>query len=111
MSKEKSLALFRTPPHNYNCAQTIAAGFGREDLIESLKPCGGGRAPEGLCGAIYAATELAPPERRAAMLEAFRAKNGAVTCRSLKQEFRVPCPQCVAVAGELLEQVRTETEA
>lgn len=105
MSKEKSLAFFRTPPHNYNCAQTIAAGFGREDLIESFKLCGGGRAPEGLCGALHAALALAPENRRAELLEAFRAKNGATTCRSLKQECRVPCPQCVASAAELLEKL------
>lgn len=106
MSKEKSLQFFRTPPHNYNCAQTVAAGFGREDLIEPFKGCGGGRAPEGLCGALHAALELIPNEtKRAELLNAFRQKNGAVSCRELKQTFRVPCPQCVAVAAELLEQV------
>lgn len=108
MSKEKSLSLFRTPPHNYNCAQTVAAGFGHESFIEPFKACGGGRAPDGLCGALYAAIQLAPAEKQDAILEAFRQKNGAVTCRELKQTFRVPCPQCVAVAAELLENVSRE---
>ena len=103
MSKEKSLALFRTPPRNCNCAQTIAVGFGREDLFAEFASCGGGRASDGLCGAIYAATRLAPESARAAMIEAFRAKNGSALCRELKRDFRVPCPQCVATAAELLE--------
>lgn len=103
MSKEKSLQFFRTPPHNYNCAQTVAAGFGRDDLIEPFKTCGGGRAPEGLCGALYAALELAPEAKRTEIIEAFRRENGSVSCRDLKQTFRVPCPQCVAVAAKLLE--------
>jgi hypothetical protein len=108
MSKEKSLSFFRTPPHNYNCAQTIAAGFGHEDFIEPFKVCGGGRAPEGLCGALHAALALAPEAKRAEILEAFRQKNGAVSCRELKQTFRVPCPQCVASAAELLEKAKGE---
>ncbi len=106
MSKEKALQLFRSPPHNYNCAQTVAAGFGNEDFIEPFKACGGGRAPEGLCGALHAAMELAPEAKRAEILEAFRQKNGAISCRELKQTFRVPCPQCVAVAAELLEKAK-----
>lgn len=107
MSKEKAVSLFRSPPYNYNCAQTVAAGFGHEDFIEPFKACGGGRAPEGLCGALHAALELAPETKRAEILEAFRQKNGAVTCRELKQTFRVPCPQCVAVAAELLEKSKS----
>ncbi len=111
MSKEKSLLLFRTPPHNYNCAQTIAAGFEQYALVEAFKTCGGGRAPEGLCGALYAAMELAPEAKRAEILEAFRLKNGAVACHELKQTFRVACPQCVATAAELLEAAQKDTAA
>ena len=108
MSKEKSLSFFRTPPHNYNCAQTSAAGFDQDGLVEPFKACGGGRAPEGLCGALYAAMELAPESKRTEMLEAFRLRNGAVACLELKQTFRVPCPQCVATAAELLEAAQKD---
>jgi hypothetical protein len=111
MSKERSLLLFRTPPHNYNCAQTIAAGFEQHALVEAFKTCGGGRAPEGICGALNAAMQLAPEAKRAEILEAFRLKNGAVGCHELKQTFRVACPQCVATAAELLEAAHKDTAA
>ncbi len=85
----------------YNCAQTVCAAFGREDLLESMKTCGGGRAPEGTCGALYGAMQLAP-ERAESLKAAFAAVNGATQCRLLKGENRVPCQVCVRTAVELL---------
>lgn len=104
MSKtDQALSAFRQPPLMYNCAQTVCAAFGREDLLEEMKACGGGRAPEGTCGALYAAMQVAP-ERAEKIQEAFRSANGAVKCRDLKGASRVPCPVCVATAARLLEQ-------
>lgn len=100
---EKALSTFREPPYMYNCAQTICAAFGRMDLLEEMKTCGGGRAPEGTCGALYGALMVAP-ERAEALKAAFAEKLGATCCRDLKGGSpRVACQDCVRVAAELLE--------
>lgn len=98
---EQALATFRQKPYMYNCAQTVCAAFGREDLIEPMASCGGGRAPEGTCGALYGAMQVAP-EKSAAILAAFAAANGASLCRELKGTNRVSCQECVRVAATLL---------
>lgn len=100
---QKALSTFRQPPCSYNCAQTVCAAFGREDLLEEMKLCGGGRAPEGTCGALYAAMVLAP-NRAEALSAAFRQANGSTFCRELKGTHRVPCQTCVATAAQLLAQ-------
>ncbi len=101
---EKALSTFREPPYMYNCAQTICAAFGRDDLLEDMKTCGGGRAPEGMCGALYGAICVAP-EKADMLKEAFTAKNGAWKCCDLKGGTpRVACQQCVSVAAQLLEE-------
>lgn len=102
---EKALSVFRCPPHRYNCAQAVYSAFGGEELLEPLQSCGGGRAPEGTCGALYGAIQVAP-ELETQLREGFEAINGATTCRQLKGEGRVPCEVCVRTACELLEQLR-----
>lgn len=51
--EEKALSMFRAEPYRYNCAQTVCAALERMDLVEPLSACSGGRAPDGLCGALY----------------------------------------------------------
>ena len=103
-ASEKALSTFRQKPCMYNCAQTICAAFGREDLIEPMQECGGGRAPEGTCGALYGAIQVAP-HLEAALREEFNAVNGATMCRQLKGENRVPCQTCVSTAASILEKL------
>ena len=98
---EQALATFRQKPFMYNCAQTVCAAFGREDLVEPMGCCGGGRAPEGTCGALYGAMQVAP-EKAAFLLAAFTAAHGSSTCREIKSANRVPCQECVRLAATLL---------
>lgn len=103
---EKALSTFREPPFMYNCAQTVCAAFGREDLIEAMKSCGGGRAPEGMCGALYGAIQVAPTNAEE-LKSAFTDVNGAWKCCDLKGGTpRVACQQCVRVAAELVEKLQ-----
>lgn len=68
-----------------------------------MKSCGGGRAPEGMCGALYGAIQVAPG-RAEELKSAFIAQNGAWKCCDLKGGAqRVACQQCVSVAAQLLE--------
>jgi len=101
---EQALSTFRQPPYMYNCAQTVCAAFGREDLLEEMKVCGGGRAPEGTCGALYGAMQVAP-DKAEEMKAAFCAATGATQCNKLKGEHRVACQTCVQTAAELLVKI------
>lgn len=108
-SKEKALSAFRSPPLFLNCSQAVAHGLDRDDLREQLSNCGQGRAPDGLCGAVYAAALIAG-ENAADVFDAFKQKNGSVFCRELKTKFRVPCPQCVACAVEICKSRNVEND-
>ena len=95
-------------PDNLNCAQAVLHAYqaktgDRALSVPEYRAFGGGRAPEGECGALYAACQCAP-ESAAQLREAFRAKAGATQCRVLKQELKFPCPSCVGLGAELLEQ-------
>jgi len=69
--------------------------------VADLKPFGAGRAPEGLCGAVYAACQLAP-DREAELKAAFAARLGSLYCKEIRAAKQHPCTACVAEAAELL---------
>lgn len=102
--KEKALQSFRQPPLCLNCAQAIAHGFDREDLLAELQTAGGGRAPDGLCGALFAAMKIAGETAAPALADAFEKRLGYRRCLNLKKDSRTPCPTCVATAAELLSE-------
>lgn len=103
-----ALELFQQVPRTHNCAQSVAAGCGHPELTAELSSCGGGRAPEGRCGALHAALLMVPAERRESVRAAFVAANGSEFCRELKTVYRTPCERCVEVAAELIEQNQPE---
>ena len=106
----KAVELFTAVPKLHNCAQAVAAGSGREDLVTEMAANGGGRAPEGYCGALFAALQLVKPENREALKSDFMTDAGALTCREIKTGTLFPCKDCVRVAAELVEKYRwTET--
>ena len=94
-------------PEHYNCAQSVLVHFGADaETVAEFKAFGGGRAPEGLCGALHAARHLLNDEKRFAELRSeFAARTGgAVTCRELKGGARVPCTVCIDLAAGLLAE-------
>ncbi len=110
--KSKALEYFLQPPARYNCAQAVLAAY-REVTgdcrctLESFQTLGGGRAPEGICGALHAACLLCP-EATPSLQAAFQAQTGALTCHALKKPD-VPCTDYVALAAELLEEASKNT--
>jgi hypothetical protein len=113
--KEHALKVFRQPPDRLNCAQSVLYAwrevFGETTLtIADLKPLGAGRAPDGLCGAVYAACQLAT-DRAEALKAAFAARLGSLYCKEIRAAKKHPCADCVAQAAELLagEDDRLET--
>lgn len=104
MSKSAS-EFFAEVPRRYNCAQSVAAGAGREDLTSDFAAMGGGRAPEGLCGALYAALQLLPEEKQETAREAFQARAGALYCREIKSGTGFSCAECVKLAEKLAKDL------
>lgn len=105
--KELALAVFRLPPLRLNCAQSVLYAYqqttGKEGIdLEQMKAFGGGRAPDGLCGALYAACAAAP-EKTAALRTRFCERNGSLLCAELRAARERSCSDCVAIAAELLE--------
>lgn len=86
--EEKALSMFRAEPYRYNCAQTVCAALERMDLVEPLSACSGGRAPDGLCGALYGALQCSPEECRADIMARFVDRLGYSRCRELKRRAK-----------------------
>lgn len=107
--KSTAAKLFHQPPQNLNCAQSVLAAYQEatgdtSTALEPFRAHGGGRAPEGICGAIYAACQLRP-EAAEGMKADFQAHTGALGCRELKAKG-ISCKACVELAAELLEKNR-----
>jgi hypothetical protein len=104
--KTHALSVFRQDPERLNCAQSVLHAWrevtGDTSLaLAELKPFGGGRAPDGLCGALYAACVVAP-ERADALKQNFATQLGSMNCKELRAAKVHPCETCVAQAAELL---------
>jgi hypothetical protein len=104
--QQHALKVFRQPPERFNCAQSVLHAwrevFGDTAIpVAELKPFGAGRAPDGLCGAVYAACLLAP-DRADELKAAFAARVGSLRCKEIRAAKQHPCTECVAYAAELL---------
>jgi hypothetical protein len=112
--KELALKVFRQPPDRLNCAQSVLHAW-REVVgdtalaVADLKPAGAGRAPEGLCGAVYAACLLAP-DRAEELKAAFVAGVGSLYCKEIRAAKMHSCAECVAEAAGLLEVTKNDAE-
>lgn len=102
---KKAVELFTATPKLHNCAQAVAAGAGREDLVDRYAAMGGGKAPEGMCGALYAALQLIPESRREIARQKFVFFAGSDSCVTLKMRNRTSCIRCVEKAAELVESL------
>lgn len=95
----------------YNCAQAVARIMQEnvqevqkisDEMISRMANCGGGRAPEGLCGALFGALEIVGEEGRRRLKDAFKEKIGSGYCREIRRNKMAPCRDCVAAAVDLL---------
>jgi hypothetical protein len=109
MPIEKTLQAYKN--EKLNCAQSILRGFQdkkavAEDKILAARALGGGRAPEGLCGALYAAMELAKsPDSSKTLADAFIQNAGSDKCREIRKLGKLTCEGCVRLAAEQLARV------
>lgn len=100
--------------HRGNCAMSVAYAFAKakglseEEAIakaQEFQGFGGGRAPEGLCGALYAAQTL-NPDKKLEIEKVFKegAKN-CTHCKEIRPNAIIPCNSCVELAGCALDKV------
>jgi len=106
MPVERALNAYKK--ERLNCAQSVMRAFQPhpnitdEDILHA-KHLGGGRAEEGLCGALYSALRLTDePPARQRLRDAFVAETGSDKCREIRRAGRVPCVECVRLAAHLL---------
>ncbi|MFA6102585.1 MAG: C-GCAxxG-C-C family (seleno)protein [Victivallaceae bacterium] len=91
----------------YNCAQAVLKFFEDHaavspEKIEEFKLFGGGRAPDGVCGAIYAAEHILNDRTLIDELkETFKREAGSHCCREIKAAGRLSCAGCVDLAADL----------
>ena len=111
MSRKRSEEFFHQPPHNYGCSQAVILGFENEfgTTAEDVTLAGewrGGRAPEGICGALYAANYLLAKRGLAPITDEFSAVAGSPHCRGIKgpEGTHYPCLECVKLADQLVEE-------
>ena len=115
MTNEKAIAEISKnfhAEHRGNCAMSVAYGYARAtgkseaeavEAAEMFRNFGGGRAPEGACGALYAA-KMMQPDHAESLEDFFRrgAKNGT-KCKEIRPNAVIPCNRCVELAGEALD--------
>ncbi|MFZ5802404.1 MAG: hypothetical protein ACOY3K_04755 [Candidatus Omnitrophota bacterium] len=111
LEKAKNHFLGKDGHVRLNCARAVAEAFRNifspePALLEHLAVSSGGRAPDGYCGAFYAAKRLLGPEDpRLAECEASFVKTaGSVKCREIKALKKLPCVGCVEIAARSLER-------
>lgn len=103
------IAVFLFRKGNKNCAEAVAEAWqkvSRKDteLSENFSTCGSGRAPQGLCGAIYAAQFVSDEDKKAELTDRFADAAGSLLCREIRSMKKLSCKACVELAATLLEE-------
>lgn len=96
-----------------NCAQAVAKAYMEEHAtvdsqrVRSYAVFGGGMAPEGLCGAVFAAKDVVADSAMASEIEKkFQERVGAVKCFEIRPAGKVSCSGCVGAAAQILAEVK-----
>ena len=107
----KAYYLGKKGPHRLNCAQSIAVTLQEkfslgDEMMARFAACGGGRAPDGYCGAFYAAKcilERYAAQDAAAKIELLRSFAGSLKCKEIKALKKKSCLECIEKAVEAVE--------
>lgn len=101
----EALRYFAATPRIHNCAQAIMAVHTNDDpaSVQALANSGGGKAPDGMCGALYAAMLIAPKDQRDMLIQDFIKQAGSASCLEIKASHKTSCDDCVRIAAEWLE--------
>jgi hypothetical protein len=99
---------YHHPDYRFNCAQAIVHHWtGNEKSVLEMKQNGGGRAENGICGALHGALFVADGAGidRKAVTEQFVLRAGSFNCREIRQSGNISCQKCVEVADQVLKDM------
>lgn len=108
MSVAKAIKAYNS--EKLNCAQSVLRAFQEDFEIEDgciadAAKLGGGRAGNGLCGALHAAECLSPDEEaKVSIHQRFASEAGSDRCRKIRKLGRLSCGECVETAAGLLTE-------
>lgn len=111
IERAKAYYLGRGGYEKSNCAQAVANTFVKELQLNDVDlgvfgGLGGGRAPTGECGALYAAKVVlgkAGRQDKIKELETrFRNDAGSLSCREIRGSRKLPCVGCVEKCAAFL---------
>ena len=93
-----------------NCAQSVINAFKDKyiidrDIVEQFQHYGGGKAPEGMCGAYFAARyalEKSDSEKLDDFEKFFVDQAGSTKCHQIRAMKRLSCLDCVLKSSEYL---------
>lgn len=115
MSTEKAKAhyLNRGGSGKMNCGQAIIAAFKDkfsigEDAVKLFASYGRGNAPDGLCGAYYAAKYMLSgrhPEKINKCHELIMASAGSDKCKEIRKLRKLSCVGCVETMANFVDKV------
>ncbi len=96
-----------------NCAQAVLRAFKdrfdlTEDVIDQCGACGGGRAPEGQCGSLYAARVMLGAAHQAEINDCENAlleRAGSIKCREIRAARKLACVGCVETIAACIEKI------
>ena len=95
-----------------NCGQSIIKAYHDKfavsaDAVERFAAFAAGQAPQGECGAYYAARYLlskAHHHKIAPLAADFMKLAGSLKCKEIRRQHKLTCLGCVEKAAELLER-------
>jgi hypothetical protein len=112
MSIEKAKEYFSglSGQQRLNCTQAVLKAFQEkfsvtDDFISQCKAYGAGKAPEGCCGAFFAAKyilEKHSPEKCKDLENKFTAAAGSTKCKEIRALRKLSCLGCIEKAAEML---------
>jgi hypothetical protein len=95
----------------YNCAQAILKVFQHrldisENQVKDYADYGGGRAEDGICGALYAIKQLANDDKLIQkIIEQFKEEVGTVYCDEILELGRLSCTGCICTASQIFARI------
>ena len=95
----------------YNCSQAVLKAsqekYGlSEEMIKLYAQYGGGRADNGVCGALFATYLLIKDPQQVGQINAyFEEKAGSTRCKEIKKLNRLSCSDCVDLGFEVVSRV------
>lgn len=113
MDEPNALRYFRRE-NRYNCAQAVLKAYAPltgcdESCVDRFARFGGGRAPQGECGALYAAKAIfGDPAAKQSVEQQFVSAAGTTRCRDIRTSRRMSCDECVQTAAHAVFSHLTE---